>query len=868
MNLTLRPIRWRYLLIWGMAVLAALSGVDAWAQSLTSQLQQNAPYRELYRKGEYAEALQLLQKEIDSRPELANAKAFRYIFWLSNRADIFSQMGRIDEAIQDLKTAVDVYPEPVFILRLALLDRERGRMDDFKAMLDLALQQSQSRWSFHPFEENIAALARIAELRGENPKQLLSSLYKSLMDNAPQFSPGFSGAGDLAYRRGAYDLAEGYYKKAIEIDATNLDAYAGLAETYWKANDPRLEEIVKHILQVNPHHFRAKAIQAELLLDKGDGKAALELLLEPLSINPNQLRLRSLQAAAYFLLDKPDELRRVRQDVLAFNPVCSEIDRVPGRIASRHYRFREGIAFQESALKTDPGDVEARTQYGLDLLRLGEDEKGRKELETAFAADPYNVQVYNLLNLLDSLKSFDTIQSASFVVQCPKPETPIWRDEAVSLLEEAISVLGQKYEVTLNPPIHAQIFNDHDDFMVRSVGLPGMVGFMGICFGQLITMDSPSARPRLSMNWRSVLWHEFTHVVTLQKTDNRMPRWLSEGISVYEETQKSPAWGQRLKPLYKELIAADGAPGVSDLETYFVQPKTPNHLMLGYYLAGEFVRFFTEKYGVKPLAQSLEGMGKGQEAISALAASCSQSISEIDANFKQFLDTRLAPLQNLPAAQGESNFLQKILGGVTESKPDDSRWLERESPFTGALREAAKAFQEQRWSDTERLYEDAFRLFPDYSGENEPLRQLTLVYERLGNKEKQIETLWRRAEWDSLDFDACRQLVAIYREKGDWERVAKAALLALSVDPFHIETRQTLENAYVQSAQNDLALREIQKLIELDPNRKIDYRLERIAILLRLNDKERAKRETLLLLEEVPHLWKAQEMLLTIAEGQ
>ena len=36
---------------------------------------------------------------------------------------------------------------------------------------------------------------------------------------------------------------------------------------------------------------------------------------------------------------------------------------------------------------------------------------------------------------------------------------------------------------------------------------------------------------------RAVLWHEFTHVVTLTATKNKMPRWLSEGISVHEERQ-------------------------------------------------------------------------------------------------------------------------------------------------------------------------------------------------------------------------------------------------------------------------------------------------------------------------------------------
>ena len=44
------------------------------------------------------------------------------------------------------------------------------------------------------------------------------------------------------------------------------------------------------------------------------------------------------------------------------------------------------------------------------------------------------------------------------------------------------------------------------------------------------------------------------HVVTLELTHNKMPRWLSEGISVYEELQENPTWGQRMTPRYRQMI--------------------------------------------------------------------------------------------------------------------------------------------------------------------------------------------------------------------------------------------------------------------------------------------------------------------------
>ena len=73
------------------------------------------------------------------------------------------------------------------------------------------------------------------------------------------------------------------------------------------------------------------------------------------------------------------------------------------------------------------------------------------------------------------------------------------------------------------------MFPKHDDFAVRTVGLPGMIGALGACFGRVVTLDSPKARPPGDFNWAPTLWHELAHVITLQLSKQRVPRWLTEG---------------------------------------------------------------------------------------------------------------------------------------------------------------------------------------------------------------------------------------------------------------------------------------------------------------------------------------------------
>ena len=113
---------------------------------------------------------------------------------------------------------------------------------------------------------------------------------------------------------------------------------------------------------------------------------------------------------------------------------------------------------------------------------------------------------------------------------------------------------AQRYGLTPKGPILIEIFPRHDDFAVRNLGLPGMIGALGACFGRVVTLDSPKARPPGTFNWQATLWHELAHVITLQLSKQRVPRWLTEGISEYEEQRARPAWGRQMQVQFAEAM--------------------------------------------------------------------------------------------------------------------------------------------------------------------------------------------------------------------------------------------------------------------------------------------------------------------------
>jgi tetratricopeptide (TPR) repeat protein len=803
--------------------LCASAALDALAAE-----EEDSGYRALWKRGAYRQALERLDEQLAST--LPNAP----MSWVSDRAELRFLNGEVDLAIEDLESLVEALPVAHITLRLAEVYRYRGRMADYEQALDAADRRIDAAYRYAP-EQTLVVAGRLAELRGEDPKRILSTTYKLLMDSHPDYVPAYVAAGDLAHRKGSYAAAAQYYLQALERDANEQEALAGLAACYWASRDERLEATLETLTKLNPHQPEGVAVRVEMLLDAGKTHEALEHIDAVLKTNPNQLHFRALKAAALFLEDDDTGMAELQAAVLAFNPQCSDVFRVPGRIASRHYRFKESVKLQRRAVEIDPADHVARAELAFNLLRLGEDEAGRGELEAAFAADPYNVAVFNSLNVLDTLAEYELVSEGPFMLQLPAAEAPVLTASALDLLTQASAELQRKYDLTIETPVRVQIFDNHDDFMVRSLGLPGNPGHLGICFGQLITMDSPSARPKGSMNWHAVLWHEFTHVITLQKTKNRMPRWLSEGISVYEETLRNPGWGMRLKVTHQDLIGEE-LPGASDLELFFTQPKTPEHLMLGYFLSAEFVTHYVSAHGEPALVETLDRIGRNEKALSALAVSAGVSVGQLDQAFRAYLERRFEILDRIPE-------------------------------FAAMMRRGLEASATESWSEAEQAFQEAHTLLPEYHDDDGPLARLAEIYETTGQKDALVRNLQAQMELNTENLSAWRRLTTLYKDRSDWPKVAAAAEGGAAIDPFDLGQARDLLEAQRAMGAHEEALATATRLVVLDSARAPEYQVSRVELLMALRRWPEAKRQVIALLEESPHYWEAQKLLLALVEG-
>ena len=214
-------------------------------------------------------------------------------------------------------------------------------------------------------------------------------------------------------------------------------------------------------------------------------------------------------------------------------------------------------------------------------------------------------------------------------------EADLYGGPVLELLQRAREVLCAKYEVQLTDVIHVEIFPRQQDFAVRTFGMPGGDGFLGVCFGNVVTANSPASQGEKPANWQSVLWHEFCHVVTLRKTNNKMPRWLSEGISVYEERQADSRWGQAMNPQYQEMILGGQLTPVSQLSAAFLQPSSPLHLDFAYFESSLVVEYIIARHGLEVLKRILADLGSGMAIPDALARNVG-SPAKLDAEFETY----------------------------------------------------------------------------------------------------------------------------------------------------------------------------------------------------------------------------------------
>jgi tetratricopeptide (TPR) repeat protein len=151
-------------------------------------------------------------------------------------------------------------------------------------------------------------------------------------------------------------------------------------------------------------------------------------------------------------------------------------------------------------------------------------------------------------------------------------------------------------------------------------------------------MDSPSGREPGSFHWASTMWHELSHVFVLQATNNRVPRWFTEGLAVYEETAAAPDWGDRLDPQAIQAIQNKKLLPIAQLDRGFIRPSYGSQVIVSYFQGGKICSFIAEKWGYSKLLDMIHSFAKLESTPDVVRKDLGLSPEEFDKQFLAWLE--------------------------------------------------------------------------------------------------------------------------------------------------------------------------------------------------------------------------------------
>ena len=806
----------------------------------------------MYRTGKYAESIDLAAKAI-AGGEISEA-------WPVLKLKGELTLGRYADARKTLEAALGRFP---YSVQLRWLGRDVYRFNNLPERAkrmgeEMGEHVRQAAWRYRD-AANAVVVGRFLLSQGVDPKQVLDAIYNEAKKQQPALAEPWLASGELALEKNDYALAAEVFERAAKLASDEPDAQMGLARAFAASDPKQAQEAIEAALAINPRHIESLLFLVDDYVDSERYDDASELLDRVDQINPEHPRHWAYRAVLAHLNNDAAKENECRQAALRSWTANPEVDQLIGAKLSQKYRFAEGARYQRQALKFDPAFLPAKIQLAQDLLRLGEEDAGWPLADEVYDKDGYNVLAHNLVTLHDSLGKFRTLEGDGFVLRMESREAEIYGRRVLGLLGRAKERLCQKYDVNIDEPVIVEMFPRQQDFAIRTFGLPGGAGFLGVCFGRVITANSPASQGEHPTNWEATLWHEFCHVVTLHKTNNRMPRWLSEGISVYEERQADATWGQTINPRYREMLLADDLTAVSQLSGAFLHPPTPLHLQFAYYESSLVVEYLVEKYGLPTLKRILVDLGVGMPINDSLARYAG-SLDALDREFAEFA------VKSAKQMAPHADWSDPKLSAAAKSA-DIAAWLkDHPTNYRALQRLAMQLIREKQWKSALEPLKKMIDLYPTDGGGSNPYAPLATVYRELGDAKQERATLEKLVSLTSDNVDAHSRLMELSVAAEDWPAVLGQGDRLLAVNPLRPAPYRAMATAAQRTGADKQAIDAWRALLLLDPIDPAEAHYQLATLLHKTGDLKAARRQALEALEEAPRYRAAQRELLAIVK--
>jgi tetratricopeptide (TPR) repeat protein len=652
--------------------------------------------------------------------------------------------------------------------------------------------------------------------------------------------------GELYLERFQPPEATDLFNEALEIKPDHARALLGLARIAADEYDHKASEMAEKAIESDPKLYEARELMARIALEDNNPDKAKEQADLALAVNPDAVQAEAIRGTIELLdaesLEKSSDSTWF-QKILARHPHDGSGYSTAAHFFVINRRYEEGIAFYRKAIAVQPDLWEAHSELGINLMRLGRDGEARQELELAWNNMYQNKPTSNTLKLMDSYKNFGFFESGNTILKLNNTETnsrhfkesEVLRPYFEAELKRAISVYEKKYQFHLSGPVQVEVYPDHEDFAVRTMGMPGL-GALGVTFGTIVAMDSPSGRPPGTFHWDSTMWHELSHVFVLSMTKHRVPRWYTEGLAVHEEIAASgaPDWGDRLDPHVIAAIKGKKLLPVADLDRGFIHPTYPEQVVVSYYQAGKICDFISKKWGEPKLLELVHAFTGNTPTPEVIKQHLSLTTEEFDKEFMAYLD-------------GET---KKTVEGF-------DKWRD-------GMKEADKLQGEGKKEEAKARLLEIRDIYPDFVERGSAYEMLAKIYLGEGDKPNAIAQLEQYSKIGGRDPETLKKLATLQEEAGKKKEAMATLTRLLWIDPVDQDLLTRLGGLEMANNDSKDSIREYRAALALHPVDPATSHYNLAQALQAAGDNDQARDEVVASLEAAPGFRPAQKMLLEL----
>lgn len=556
-------------------------------------------------------------------------------------AELRRLTGRVADARRDLEQLYRERPDDRAVrTALGLVRLAQGESLKAKELFDLTIKESDNGTLDldNPVEMYQLAVAA----RYTTNFQLSNDAFREAMRKGPQQTDVGIAWADLFLQKYAAANAEQTLEEVFKVNPNHPDAHAAMAEVILETKYD-LQAVRHHLkvaLDVNPKNTRALKARASVEIDQNRWDEANKTLDAVLAINKEDVEAIAMKATVAWLRDDLKTYDAERRRAFAINPAYAQLYRIVARSAVREHRYVEAVELEKEAVKLKPDFFEAMAGAGMGYLRLGMEKEGLEWIDKSWVGDQYNARAANTRRLFrDTIpKEYTVAISKSFRIRYHNDEKPVFSRFFEPTMEKAFADMVRRYGFSPKTPVTLELYADREDYGIRTVGLPDL-GALGVCFGQVVTAMSPANG---DINWGMVMWHELAHVFAIQLSNSRVPRWFTEGLSEYETLIARPEWRRENdNDLYGAMLHGT-LPSIGALNSEFMQPDQ-NAVIVAYYQSAVTIEYLVQTYGFGKIVEALKLFGKGKETPEVLQLVTGKPIAALDAEFRKYLEVRLAP---------------------------------------------------------------------------------------------------------------------------------------------------------------------------------------------------------------------------------